>query len=68
VTTAGISSEINPGEIVMLEDGLYYYWPKGCDDCFSPQNLRNLADHFDELNEKWSKDVDNYFDITPKVG
>lgn len=48
------------GEIVMLEDGFWYYWldNKGAIPAYQ---LRQLADELDKRNEKWEQQIDEYF-------
>lgn len=40
------------GEFIQLEDGFYYYWPKGS-GAISPVNLRAIAAHLDDMNACW---------------
>jgi hypothetical protein len=55
-----IKERIDPGEIITLEDGYKYYWPKGCTGCFSAENLREIAEVLDEKNQGWQADIENY--------
>jgi hypothetical protein len=49
---------VKPEDIVTFEDGYRYYWPKGFPHgAFSASNLRDIANHLDELNAEWDKQV-----------
>lgn len=47
-------------EIALLEDGFYYYFPKGFGG-ISAENLRNIADELDSRNKERKRDLDKYF-------
>ena len=49
-------------EFVMLEDGFYYYWPKG-QGAIPAYQLRLLADELDERNKEWNDRINEYFSI-----
>lgn len=49
-------------EFVMLEDGFYYYWPKG-KGAIPAYQLRLLADELDKRNKEWNDRINEYFSI-----
>ena len=54
---------LRPDEIMTLEDGFKYFWPEGyTHGCFSPANLRDIADELDKMNASWQEEMNNYFD------
>lgn len=47
-------------EFVMLEDGFWYYWPKGV-GAISEYDLLLLHQELLRRNKKWNEDIDEYF-------
>lgn len=47
-------------EFVMLEDGFWYYWPKG-QGAISEYQLLLLHKELMKRNKKWQKELDEYF-------
>lgn len=54
---------IEPSELVTFEDGFVYFWPEVNRGGLSSNNLREIADHLDEVNREWSLQVDEYFEL-----
>lgn len=52
---------VDLGEIGMLEDGFYYYWPKLRAGCWSSHVMREIADKIDELDKPYQEQIDKYF-------
>lgn len=47
-----------PEEVITLEDGYKYYWPKGfTGGAFSAHTLREIADMLDNDNKAWDNQV-----------
>jgi hypothetical protein len=51
-------------EFVMLEDGFWYYWPKGT-GAISEYDLLLLHQELMRRNKKWKDDIDEYFRTGP---
>ncbi len=51
-------------EFVMLEDGFWYYWPKGV-GAISEYDLLLLHQELLRRNKKWNEDIDEYFRTGP---
>jgi hypothetical protein len=51
-------------EFVMLEDGFWYYWPKGV-GAISEYDLLLLHQELLRRNKKWKDDIDEYFRTGP---
>jgi hypothetical protein len=51
-------------EFVMLEDGFWYYWPKGV-GAISEYYLFLLFQELTRRNKKWKDDIDEYFRTGP---
>ena len=50
------------GELKVLEDGFYYYFPcefKG--SCISSWILKDIYNKLEELNKEWNDKINNYF-------
>ena len=47
-------------EFVQLEDGFWYYWPKGV-GAISEYDLLLLHQELVRRNKKWNEDIDEYF-------
>ena len=47
-------------EFIQLEDGFWYYWPKGI-DAISEYDLLLLHQELVKRNKKWNEDIDEYF-------
>ena len=47
-------------EFVMLEDGFWYYWPKGA-GAISEYDLLLLHQELMRRNKKWNEDINEYF-------
>lgn len=52
-------------ELIVLEDGFYYYWPESV-GAFSSHILREIADELDRLNAPWQEQIDKYFEENPE--
>lgn len=62
-----MSLNLRPDEIVTFEDGFKYFWPTNYKHgAFSAHNLREIANHLDELNREWQRDIDEYFLTHPE--
>ena len=49
-------------EFIEGDDGYIYFWPAdGNHGCFSPHELRWIADELDKRNASWVASVENYF-------
>ena len=46
---------------VTLEDGFVYFWASR-EGAVDSQQLRQIADELDKRNEKWAKQINEYFD------
>ena len=45
-------------ELVMFEDGFWYYWPnRNSQGALSMTDLRIIADHLQELNREWEEQI-----------
>ena len=50
-------------EFVEGDDGYTYFWPtNGNHGCFSPHELRWIADELDKRNAIWNKSIEDYFE------
>ena len=47
--------------IMCADDGYYVFWPKAEQGAYTPDNLRIIADHIDELNKDWDNQIKEYF-------
>jgi hypothetical protein len=47
-------------EFIMLEDGFWYYWPKGA-GAISEYDLLLLHQELVRRNKKWNEDINEYF-------
>ena len=56
-----MSIKFKEGEIALLDDGFYYYWPRPNTRPLSPNHLRKIADYLDEKNRRWSDEMEIYF-------
>lgn len=51
-------------EFVTDVDGFVYFWPDGSPHGhMDSHHLRWIADELDRRNEKWQKEIDDYFDF-----
>jgi hypothetical protein len=48
-------------EFVTLEDGFVSFWPRENRGALTANDLRVIADELDSRNEKWEKEINNYF-------
>ena len=55
-------------EFVTDVDGFVYWWPDGSPNGhLASHHLRWLADELDRRNEKWQKNIDDYFSANDKI-
>ena len=47
-------------EFIQLEDGFWYYWPKGI-GAISEHELLLLHQELVRRNKKWNEDIDEHF-------
>ena len=52
---------IEVGEICMVEDGFYQFFPVSSQGYWPSWAMRELADKIDELNAPWEQDIEDYF-------
>lgn len=48
-------------EFVTDVDGFIYWWPEGRNGHLAACHLRAIADELDKRNEKWQKEIDDFF-------
>jgi hypothetical protein len=48
-------------EFVTDVDGFVYWWPEGLNGHLASHHLRWLANELDKRNEKWQKEIDDFF-------
>lgn len=53
------SLPVKDDEIVMLDDGFYFYWPMSNRGALSSHNLREIADLLDTKNKSWDEQIMN---------
>jgi hypothetical protein len=57
-------------DLVTLEDGFIYFWASR-NGALNSQQLRQIADELDKRNEKWQKQLNEYFEMqkhdTPNI-
>lgn len=53
--------ELAERDIVLSDDGYYYFWPTHHTGAYSEWHLRVIADELKARNEKWDKHVEEYF-------
>lgn len=54
-------------DFVMLECGYWHYWPTG-NGALASWLLREIAEELDKRNEKWDKEVNEFFDKLEQKG
>lgn len=54
--------ELAEPDIVMSDDGYYYFWPTDPKGAYSEWHLRVIADELKARNEKWDKHIEKYFE------
>lgn len=58
---------VKAGEIIMMEDGFYQFWPESRGGYWPTWVMRQIADKVDLMNEKWSREVESAF-VHEKAG
>jgi hypothetical protein len=47
------------GDILVCEDGYYYYWPEQRSGFWHAEGMKAIAEVLDNLNREWDKKVRN---------
>jgi hypothetical protein len=55
-------TELPKEDFVTLEDGFVYFWASRVAGAMTSRELRDIADELDKRNEKWKKQIDEYFE------
>lgn len=48
---------VKAGEIIMMEDGYYQFWPDAKGGYWPAWSMRQIADKVDSMNESWDAEV-----------
>lgn len=57
-----VKKATNKGDFVTGDDGFVVFWPEGQRGAFEAWHLRAIADELDRRNEKWLKQMNEYFE------
>ena len=62
IVKVGTTTSYDFADIERLDDGFWYYRPKGGEGCIEAWVLRVIADRLDEANREWKEQLDKAFE------
>lgn len=58
---------VKAGEIIMMEDGYWQFWPDAKGGYWPAWSMRQIADEVDSMNEAWDAEVETALSSMPRA-